>query len=69
MTKQDFREIFSVLSYYLKMNKFLEKAKISPSNFSRFMKSEVYDDLISLEKLNNLLEVIITVVDDLDLKT
>lgn len=67
MTKQEFRELFQVLSYYLKMNKFLDKAGISPSNFSRFMKSDVYDDLISIDKLNSLLETIAYVVEDLDL--
>lgn len=50
MNKQEYRDYFIKVSKYLKIAKSLPN-KISPVNMSRFMKSNEYDYVFSLETL------------------
>lgn len=54
MSKSSYREYFANVRLYIIMKPFLQKAGITNSNFSYFMKGPEYDFLISVEKLNSL---------------
>lgn len=57
-SKSDYRQYFANVKDWLKMNYFLKIANVDQPNFSRFMKGDQWDYLISKEKLERLYEVI-----------
>lgn len=57
-SKAEYRAYFADVSVFLRMQYFLDKAGIHKSNFSRFMKDQMFDYLISLEKLDSLYQEI-----------
>ena len=59
MSKKEFRSFFANVSHKLKMRYYLDLAGIPATTFSRFMKSEEFDFMISVDRLSNLYNVII----------
>jgi hypothetical protein len=57
-SKAMYRAYFADVVLWLKMNYFLKRANVDQPNFSRFMKGEEYDYLISVEKLEALYKVV-----------
>jgi len=53
-SKTEYRSYFASVSDYVKMSYFLRKCNVNHSNFSRFMKGQEYDYLISWDKLDSL---------------
>ena len=60
MSKKEYRSFFANVSNRLKMRYYLDIAGIPATTFSRFMKSEQFDFMISVDRLNNLYDVIIS---------
>lgn len=58
MTKNDYREFFVQCKPFIRFNYFLRKCRISPVNFSRFLKGNEWNYEISLDKLRILYEEI-----------
>lgn len=58
--KNEIRDYLRTMQTMLKMNYFIKLVGIPQPNFSRFMKSEFNNYIISLEKLEKLLDVIHT---------
>lgn len=56
--KADYRQYFASVKMWLKMNYFLKQVNIDSSNFSRFLRSDEHDYLVSIDKLNKLYEEI-----------
>lgn len=56
--KSDYRQYFNDVKVWVKMNYFLQQCSIDSSNFSRFLKGEPYDYLISLDRLSHLYDLI-----------
>lgn len=50
-SKSDYRIYFVEVKHYVKISYFLKIVKIDQANFSRFMKSEEYDYLFSVDRL------------------
>lgn len=57
-TKSDYRQYFNNIRVWVKMNYFLKQCNIDSSNFSRFLKGEPYDYLISIDRLECLSNLI-----------
>ena len=57
-SKSGYRTYFADVSVFLRMQYFLDRAGIHKSNFSRFMKDQTFDYLISIEKLDLLYQEI-----------
>lgn len=57
-SKSAYRQYFANVKMWLKMNYFLKNSGVDQPNFSRFLRSEEFDYLISLEKLHRLYEEI-----------
>jgi hypothetical protein len=51
-TKSDFRSFFASVKRYLKFQPFLKELGINQSAFSKFMKNDLFDYEVSIEKLN-----------------
>ena len=52
LTKSDYRLYFAKCKKYIKFNQFLKDLNINQSAFSKFMKDDLFDYEISVEKLN-----------------
>lgn len=59
MSKSNYRLFFAQCKHLLRMVKFCEKANVNPVCFSRFMKGEEFNYYLSLEKLQDLYNVVI----------
>lgn len=59
MTKNDYRTFFAQCKPFIRFRFFLDLAKISPVNFSRFMRGDEWDYEVSLDKLNVLYHCIL----------
>lgn len=51
MRKCDYRFYFAKIQKFIKLRQIYEPMGIHPSTFSRFMKGEAYDYVISIDKL------------------
>lgn len=51
-TKSDYRSFFASVKKYLKFQPFLLELGINQSAFSKFMKNDLFDYEVSIEKLN-----------------
>nr|DAU21671.1 MAG TPA: hypothetical protein [Inoviridae sp.] len=54
MTKAEYREYFAECKPFIKFKYFLKKCNIPESSFSKFMQDDLFDYQISLNKLNQL---------------
>ena len=59
MSKKEYRSFFANVSRKLKMRYYLDLAGIPATTFSRFMKSEQFDFMFSVDRLSVLRDVII----------
>jgi transcriptional regulator with XRE-family HTH domain len=53
-TKEDYRKFLRIVSPYLKLSFFCKRIGLSQSALSKFMKSDIFDYEVSIEKLNAL---------------
>jgi hypothetical protein len=57
-SKSDYRSYFANVSVWIKMNYFLKLAGVNQSSFSRFMKDQKFEYMVSLQKLERLYQEI-----------
>lgn len=57
-SKDDYRSFFAQCKGYIKFKPFLKENGISESSFSKFLKGDVFNYTISIEKLKSLYDSI-----------
>lgn len=58
LSKQDAKFLLNVCKPFIKLNSFMKPKSISQSAISRFMNRNDFDDMISNEKVNSLVDEI-----------
>lgn len=59
MSKGDYRSFFASVKHFVKINYFLKLENINQSQFSRFMKGDLFDYEMSLDSLDRLYSSVI----------
>jgi len=54
MSKDDYREYFGKLKGFIVFKPFLKDCEIAPSSFSKFLKSDLFNYTMDIEKLEKL---------------